>query len=207
MNIISEFLGTIIQVTVFALIPFIVYLFHKRKIGGFFEYIGLKKSTKRANILAIVTCLLFAAPPLFLTLISNDFREIMLDPDSITGKFYQMDPGLLSFSTLLLIAIFKTAFAEEIFFRGFIAKRLIGAMGFQIGNSMQALIFGIVHAALFATKTDNLLFLVLIFIIPSIGAFVSAYLNEKLANGSIIPGWISHGLANVLSYGIVGFLI
>ncbi|MEZ4990761.1 MAG: hypothetical protein R2824_10130 [Saprospiraceae bacterium] len=47
----------------------------------------------------------------------------------------------------------------------------------------------------------------LIFIIPSIGAYVSVYLNKKMADGSIIPGWISHALANVLAYGIVGFII
>jgi hypothetical protein len=40
-----------------------------------------------------------------------------------------------------------------------------------------------------------------------IGAYVSVYLNEKMGDGSIIPGWISHGLANVISYSVVGFLI
>ena len=32
-------------------------------------------------------------------------------------------------------------------------------------------------------------------------------INEKIANGSIIPGWISHGLANIIAYSVIGFLI
>ena len=49
--------------------------------------------------------------------------------------------------------------------------------------------------------------LVLIFVLPSVGSYVSVYLNEIVGNGSIIPVWISHGLANILSYSIVGFLV
>jgi len=46
-----------------------------------------------------------------------------------------------------------------------------------------------------------------IFVVPAAGAYVSVYLNEKIAGGSIVPGWISHASANVLSYSIVGFLM
>lgn len=207
MSVINEIIGAVAQIIVFALIPFIVYLVTNKTTKGFFSYIGLKKSTKRANILAIAACLLFVIPPLLLTYVSDDFKEIMLAPSSVTGKFSQMDLGLNSAFLLLMIAIFKTAFAEEILFRGFIAKRLVSVLGYLRGNLLQAFIFGIIHTGLFALTTQNTLFLAVIFIVPSIGAFVSVYLNEKLANGSIIPGWISHGLANILSYGIVGFLI
>lgn len=207
MNLLSTIFSTIFQLAVLTLIPFLVYLIKARNTKGFLNFIGLKKSVAKANILAVLACLLFAAPPLILTLISQEFRAIMLDPKSITGQFHQMEPGLTTFLSLLLFAIVKTALAEEIFFRGFIAKRLISVIGYQLGNIIQAFIFGVIHAALFATETENLIFLTLIFIVPSIGSYVSVYLNEKLANGSIIPGWISHGLGNILSYTIVGFVI
>ena len=100
---------------------------------------------------------------------------------------------------VIIIAILKTSLAEEILFRGFIAKRLIAWLGFLRGNLAQAAIFGVIHTALFATITTYIPFLILIFILPSAGAYVSAYLNEKIANGSIIPGWISHGLAKKLN--------
>jgi membrane protease YdiL (CAAX protease family) len=203
----NEIIGAVIQVLIFTLIPLIVYSIKNKTTKGFFEYIGLKKSTKKANLLSVFACLLFVAPPLILTLVNNDFKEIMFDPNSITGKFRQMGLGANSIIILLIIALFKTSLAEEIFFRGFVAKRLISVIGFVKGNVIQAIIFGIIHTVLFALTTQNPLFLFIIFLIPSIGAYVSVILNEKMANGSIIPGWIAHGLANILAYGIVGFLI
>lgn len=204
---INETIGAILQILVFTLIPFIVYLVKNKSVKGFLNYVGLKKSTNRANYLAVFTCLIFATPLLILTLTNPDFKEIMFDPSSITGKFRQMGFGTESLSVLIIIAVFKTSFAEELLFRGFIAKRLIDVFGYQKGNIIQAIIFGIIHAALFALITSNLVFLLVIFIAPSIGAYVSVYLNEKIGDGSIFPGWISHGLANILAYSIVGFAI
>ncbi|SHJ65592.1 CAAX protease self-immunity [Pseudozobellia thermophila] len=131
----------------------------------------------------------------------------MFDPNSITGKFRQMGLGTYSITLLLITAVFKTSLSEEIIFRGFIAKRLVSIMGFVKGNVLQAALFGIIHTLMFALITTNIFFLLVIFIIPSIGAYVSVYLNEKIGKGSIVPGWISHGLANIIAYGIVGFVI
>lgn len=207
MNIVNELIGATLQIALFALIPFWVYLFQKRKTKGFFHYLGLKKSTRKANLLAVLASILFAASPLLLTFFSEEFRSIMLNPNSATGKFNQMEPNIQTILLLLIIALFETALAEELFFRGFIAKRLIDKTGFTTGNTIQALIFGLIHVGLFAMATNNVFFLAVILLVPSMGAYVSGYLNEKLADGSILPGWISHALANVLSYGIVGFLV
>ncbi len=204
---INEIIGAVLQVGVFTLIPFLVFVIRKKTTKGFFEYIGIKKSTKRANYLAVLACLLFAGPILLLVFVNSEFKEIMFDPNSITGKFRAMGIGMQSVSILLIIALVKTALAEEILFRGFIAKRLISLLGFQKGNLLQAIIFGIIHTALFVFITSNFLFLILIFVLPSLGAYVSGYLNEKVGEGSIMPGWISHALANVLAYSVVGFLI
>ncbi len=59
---------------------------------------------------------------------------------------------------------------------------------FKKGNLLQAAIFAAIYSALFATITTNIAFLVLIFIVPMTGAYISVYLNEKIGNGSIIPG-------------------
>jgi membrane protease YdiL (CAAX protease family) len=204
---VDELLGTILQLAAFTLIPFLVHLIKTRSLKGFLHYIGMRRSARKANLLAVVASLLFAGPILILVLNNPDFLDIMHDPDSITGKFRQMGFSMNAVVILLLIAIFKTALSEEILFRGFIAKRLIAALGFRWGNLLQAALFGIIHTLLFVTMTSNLLFLILIFVFPSVGAWISAYLNEKIAGGSIIPGWISHGLANIMSYSVVGFLI
>ena len=184
-----------------------VFAIKKRTVKGFLDYIGLKKSNTKANGLAILASLILLAPMLLLTLTSETFQEIMFDPNSITGKLRAMDLGANSIIILLIIAIFKTSFAEEILFRGFIAKRLISVFGFKKGNTLQAIIFGILHTVLFAVITTNFIFLSLIFIFPTIAAYVFGYLNEKKANGSIIPSWIAHGLANVITYVTIGFII
>jgi CAAX protease family protein len=203
---ISETIGAILQILVFMLIPFLVYIVRNKSVKGFFNYIGLKASTKKANYLAVIACLLFAAPMLILTMTNPDFKEIMFEPSSITGKFRQMGFGIDSLYILIVIAVFKTSFSEELLFRGFIAKRLTNILGYLKGNILQASIFGIIHTALFTFITENVAYLIVIFIVPSIGAYVSVYLNEKIGKGSIFPGWISHGLANILAYSIVGFV-
>jgi len=203
----NELIGAILQVAAFSFIPFVVHLFRMRSAKGFPGYIGLVRSNARANILAVFASLLFAAPILLLTLTSGPFREIMFDPASVTGKFRSLGFSTEAVLLLLILALMKTSLSEEIFFRGFLAKRLIAAMGFRKGNTIQAAIFGLVHTLLFAFITTNVVFLLIIFFVPALGAYFSAYLNEEVAGGSIIPGWIAHALANVLAYSIVGFLL
>ena len=204
---INETIETILQILIFTLIPFLVYLIKKKTVKGFLDYIGLKKSNAKANYLAIFASLILLAPMLLLTITSDSFAEIMFDPNSITGKLRTMDFGANSIIILLIIAIFKTSFAEEILFRGFIAKRVISSLGFIKGNIVQAIIFGILHTALFAAITNNFIFLSVIFIFPTIAAYVFGYLNEKKGNGSITPSWIAHGLSNTITYLFVGFII
>lgn len=205
MNIINTIIQAIIQILVLSAIPFLVYLIQKRTTKGFFNYVGLKKSTKKANLLAVLASFIFVIPPLLLAFANEEFRSIILSPGSITGQFSQMGYSIHVLLILLITAIFKTGFAEELLFRGFIAKRLIAKIGFAKGNTLQALLFGIIHVVLVATATNNLFFLAIIFLTTSLGPYVSVVLNEKYANGSIIPGWISHALANIISYSS-GFL-
>ncbi len=204
---VSEIIETLLQIFIFSLIPFLVFLIKKRTVKGFLDYIGLKKSNPKANGLAVLASLILLAPMLLLTLTSGTFQEIMFDPNSITGKLRAMEFGANAIIILLIIAIFKTAFAEEILFRGFIAKRLISVFGFKKGNLFQAIIFGILHTLLFAIITTNLIYLSLIFIFPTVAAYIFGYLNEKKANGSIIPSWIAHGLANLITYITIGFIM
>ncbi len=204
---INELLETLLQIALFSLIPFTVFGIQNRRIKGFAAYIGLKKANKRANTLAILASLILLPPMLILTATSAEFQEIMFDPNSITGKLHAMTFGPQALAILLLTAIFKTAFAEEILFRGFIAKRLINTFGFKTGNLLQAILFGALHTALFALITPNPLYLALIFLFPTLAAYLFGYLNEKTANGSILPSWIAHALANTLTYLIVGFVI
>ncbi len=203
---VNQLISTILQILVFTSIPFLVYVIRNKKSTGFLNYVGLKRSTSKANLLALLVMVLLVAPLLLLFFINEEFKEIMTNPESVTGKIKQMGIGVEAIFTIIIAAVFKTALSEEIFFRGFLAKRLISIKNFQVGNIIQAVIFGIIHTLLFMTITDNVLFLVVIFVFPTIGAYLKTYINEKLANGSIIPGWIAHGTANLISYSVILFI-
>jgi len=202
-------LSAFLQLIVFTIIPFILYLLSRRKFKGFWSYIGLKKSNSKANIAALFIALLMIVPILIMINLSPTFKETMLHPQSVTGSIKILARPLPIIIAIFFTAIFKTALAEEIIFRGFLAKRLISWLGFHWGNFIQAVLFGALHGALFygIGITENLLLLSFFFLIPGLGAWLKVYVNEKMANGSIVPGWITHGTANVVSYSYVAFMI
>ena len=203
---IDTILSSILQILIFLLIPTLIYrIFFWRKLS-FRAYIGWTKSNKRANIYALGIAVLFALPILMLSYFNVEFREILLDPKSVTGGIKLIKGDIQAAITILVVAIFKTALSEEILFRGFMAKRLIRWLGFVMGNGLHAIIFGLIHTLLFLQISTNIYFLTTIFIFPALGAYLSAYINEKMAGGSIIPGWIAHLGGNLLAYSFVRWL-
>lgn len=194
------------QLLFFSLVPLIVYLIRYRKAKGFFDYIGLKPSNRKANLLAMLISLVLGVPLLIMSKFVPEFYEILTDPKSVTGNIKNMGMGPEAITAILFVAIIKTSLAEEILFRGFVAKRLIALTNFQWGNLIQAFIFGIIHSIFFLLISTNAFFLFVIFLVPFAGAWAKTWLNEKLANGSIIPGWIAHGFGNLISYSTVAFL-
>ena len=98
---------------------------------------------------------------------------------------------------VLLFAIVQTSLAEELFFRGFLGKRVIARWGFAPGNAAQAIAFGILHVAMFASFADPIRLLV-IGILMGASGWIVGWLNEEGAGGSILPGWALHASANLL---------
>jgi membrane protease YdiL (CAAX protease family) len=135
-------------------------------------------------------------------------RAAMLDPNSVTGRLRAMGFTLPTVLTLLVIALFKTALSEEIFFRGFLGKQLINKLGFTTGNIVQAVIFGLVHLLLLWQLTNAPMFAVIfIFFFSTLAGWTIGYIKVKYANGSIVPGWIAHGVGNTISYSIIAFVL
>jgi membrane protease YdiL (CAAX protease family) len=208
MEILNEIISAVLQIVVLTLIPFIFYLFRKDKSVAFLYYIGICKPTAKSMILVISASLLFVIIGVGLTFIDENIKQAVLSPNSVTGKLRLMDFNITSVTVLLIIALLKTSLSEEIFFRGFIAKRLMNLLGFRTGNLLQAVIFGIVHFLLFMQLTHTTLIpLTGIFIFSSFAGWTIGYIKEKYANGSIIPGWAAHGLGNAVSYFIIAFVI
>jgi uncharacterized protein len=207
-QILNEVISTILQIGVFTLIPFIFFLFRKDKTVTFANYIGLYKPTRKSLFYVIFVSLLFLIAALGITFVDNNIKQLLFSPPTVTGKLRAMGLTATSVTLLLIVALFKTSFAEEILFRGFIARRLIHILGFSVGNLIQSLVFGVLHLLLFwlLIKT-TLTALIFIFIFSSFAGWTIGFIKEKYAKGSIIPGWVAHGLGNSLSYFIIAFIL
>ena len=112
-----------------------------------------------------------------------------------TSRF--IGAGLLAVVPILLYAFIQTGLAEELFFRGFLAKRLCVSFGFSYGNAIQAIVFGLLHLLLFINYLP-VLSLVAITVLSGINGWIMGWLNEQAAGGSVVPSWMLHSLANLL---------
>ena len=191
--LLNTLLNSLIQIFVFALVPFLVWCLTARKRCSFPSYIGLKciRARSRATFLLWLagTALLFMALGALLLL---RLQDVPTATDAFTGQ------GAKAIPAVVVYAVFHTALPEEILFRGFLLKRLQPMLGFPFANTVQAILFGILHGALFfrlVPVADALLILAFTAAI----AYGMGYINEKQADGSVLPSWIIHALSNLFS--------
>lgn len=112
---------------------------------------------------------------------------MLRDAELATAEFAGM--GAQAVPAILIYAIFNTALPEEIVFRGFLLKRLEDRFGFVAANTVQAVLFGLLHGVMFFPLTGMIKAALLIIFTGAIAWFMG-YINEEKANGSILPGWI-----------------
>ena len=200
----NQLLGVVLQVGVVVAIAAIVWALFGRKTGGFRRYVGLTAAPSNAILLAAVVGV--ALPVLMLSIPS--FRAMASGPDTVAGSAVEQLGRAAAIPVLLLLAIFKTAFAEELLFRGLIGKRLIAWLGFQAGNAIQAALFGAVHLLIFmvAARPDLVSGIAFIAIV-SLSGWINGWLNESRGDGSILPGWTAHALANSITYMFVAMWV
>lgn len=186
----SKLMSGIMELLIVSVIPFITWLIWSRKKVGFFDWIGLKKvqtqQKKRLLLTIFGFSLLFL---LFSIVVFSWFDSSKTATADFSGK------GIGALPAILAYAILGTALPEEIFFRGFLLKRLQGKLGFLGANLVQSLLFGLMHALMFIQQTDVLIAMV-IFAYTSLIAFVLGAINEQQANGSILPSFFIHTLVN-----------
>ena len=190
---ISKLMSGILELLIVSFIPFITWFIWSRKKTGFFDWIGLKpiQSQQKGRLVLII----FGFTLLSFLLSFVLFRWLY----SIKTGFADFSgKGIGALPTILAIAILGTALPEEIFFRGFLLKRLQGKLGFLGANLVQSLLFGLMHALMFIQQTDVLIAMV-IFAYTSLIAFVLGAINEQQANGSILPSVLTHTLSNTIT--------
>lgn len=205
MLIANAFISAGVQVLIFTAIPFLFYLIAHRRLKGFFDYIGLHRPKRRTMLYATVLSAAFLLPTLLISFFSPEFRAAATGSNTVIGQLRSYG---FSGTTIVLVgikALVQTSFSEEILFRGFVAKRLIKGLGFGWGNLLQALIFGAVHLLLFAGQTFSFGLAVGFVLLTGLGGWISAFLNERVGNGSILPGWWMHGVANAIADSLLAF--
>ena len=192
---VEELIGALLQLVLFALIPFIWWLVSARKRESFFSWIGLKRVqfTGRFSTTLLVTLGAVACYGLLTKLVMASVPEgITTAGSSFAGM------GVAALPAVFAYGFIRTGLSEEIVFRGFLLKRISGRWGFTAGNIIQALLFGALHGVPFGLATHNLLVTLIMTLLPGSFGWFQGWLNEKRAGGSIIPSWLLHGIINTV---------
>lgn len=198
-TLINEFIGVIFNILLFSIIPFVWYLIREKSSKGFVRSIGIYKPPK---INLVVTILVITT--VYLITLSTNVLVIKLgySERSIVDTH---DFTLITFFIYLLLYGLKTGIAEEIFFRGFVAKKLIKNLGFSKGNVAQAVVFALPHFVIrgSASLVDIIVRIINAFLL----GYTFGYIIDRKSNGSIIPVMISHILINMISSLILSMIL
>lgn len=191
----TELLGAVFQLLIFSLIPFIWWLITARKKDSFFKWIGLKKIVHEKKVVnTLLITVLAVAVYILLTVfcIKSISDEITTAGSQFAGKGFIAIPAALAYGYI------RTGLAEEIVFRGFLLKRIKNRFGFQTGNLIQAVLFGLMHGIPFGLVTQDVVITVLLTILPGAFGWYQGWLNEKRCGESIVSSWLLHGTMNFI---------
>lgn len=187
-----------IQVIAVLAIAWLVWLIWGRKKSTLRAYVGLTVTPWSAALLGA----LVGAAGLAALLNIPSVRSLAGGENSVIRSVDGLNDGA-ALLAIFILAVFKTAFAEELLFRGVIGKRLIDSLGFGTGNTIQAALFGAVHLVVLLSPDATVQAAAAIVAYTAVSAWVSGLINETIGRGSILPGWAGHAAANLGSYLLV----
>jgi membrane protease YdiL (CAAX protease family) len=212
---IQELINAALQVAVALVIALIAWLItlavihlRKRPAPSFPVYVGLIAPNRRGMLWALAASLIFTPLTIGLFMLPA-LRDLASADNTVAGMIRASGLSAETAGVILIVALVKTSLSEEIFFRGLLAKRLIHWLGFAVGNTLHALLFGAVHLLIFVAPGgpafDPLAAAAFVGVTGAAG-WIMAWLNEHVGNGSIAPSWLMHGLGNAVAYPTVAFL-
>lgn len=196
-----------VQVGLVLLISLTFWAVFGRKKAGFWTWIGLTLPPSRAIVGAVLVAFVLV-PIAWLTWLYPPIYALVTSPNSIGAQIALLDSPFEAVAVIVVTAVFTTALAEEILFRGLIAKRFMNAFGFQVGNAVQASLFTALHLSFLLlpnTPSAELVIVGLMVLIVFPMSWLIGWLNETVGRGSTVPGWIAHALANLASYTLLVF--
>lgn len=200
MALINQLTSAILQILLLTAIPLLWYSVTHKKVTGFARWIGLCRPSHfpvlYIPLILVGSLAAVAAPYLWL------YRTGSLTYSGFTVDAYRSGGwNLEAIAAVLVWAVVQTSLSEEIFFRGFLCKRLSHAFGLRAGCLLQALIFGAVHIPAVLGK-GVLPVLTVVALTGGIG-YALGWLSQEKADGSILCGWLIHASANLISTVIV----
>lgn len=195
--LISLIMSSMLQLILFTAIPLLYWSIKKRKatpVAPFHKWIGLYRpafASKRRFLACFVTILVIYS------IVGLAVSTYFLHPkDLANSQFYGLGhTGLLA---VFIYSFVQTSLSEEILFRGFFLRLISAKWGFNVGNTIQAILFGGIHGVMLSSQVGIFPALIVVFITGGVG-FSMGMMNERLAGGSIIPGWVLHGATNFIS--------
>ncbi len=189
----NQLLNAIFQVVLFSIIPLVWWFVTARKKENFFKWLGIKKPPLKGR----KSLILSTSVTILVCLLVGELA-VWLRGDVAAAESAYKGMGIAALPSVLIYSYIQTGLSEEILFRGFLLKRLAARFGFTAANIIQALLFGAIHLTMVWGQVGIAAGAV-IAIYPMLPAVAFSYLNEKKANGSILPSWIAHGTLNTLS--------
>lgn len=196
MILINAFTSALLQIAILTLIPFLWYVISKKRVKDFGNCIGfsfsLKSCFKLSIYLLCATYLMSMIPYFYLY-----FNGTISYSGFVAESFRQDRLSIQTVMVIIIWAVLHTSLSEEIFFRGFIGKNLIGKLGYLKGNIIQDLIFGFIHIP--AVITAGVIPTIIIVLTTGSIGFILGWLCHKKANGSILYGWMIHAMVNIIS--------
>lgn len=207
--VMSSITTTIVNLIVFSLLPIIWWFFRHRKEEGFLRWIGFFKPQLKSKwwVLLIFAILYYFFYNFdFTQFVSPETLEYIENSASVSANVFA-GIGVAAILPAFIENFIANGVAEEILYRGFLCKRLISKIGLVKGIILQAVLFGLMHNILYILAGLNvgLWYHILTFIFTGMGALLLGWLNEKIFNGSIIPGILLHGAGNFIASLLVAF--
>lgn len=191
--LVNALLNAVIQVVVFGLVPLLWWLFAARRTQSFLSWVGLKpvQTPSPSRFWAAL-----GAAGLYSVAVFALTTWLLHDHPTATALSAFQGQGWVALLPALLYALVQTSLSEELFFRGFLTKRLSARFGLPAGNALQALLFGSLHGLMLLGTAPGVAPLVAV-VIGAL-AWSLGHVNERYAGGSILPGWAVHGTSNLL---------
>ena len=224
MDISDQFIPAISQVIVvltLSLSTYVVsrFLFsnaHREKNVSFLEFIGLSPSKDVLKLLDkkfLLLCFILIIYAVLTTVIQFEYilelRNLLLSDNSPYYKILKHGFAAKAIILGLIYCFIQSGGAEEILFRGLLMPRLVNHFGFKVGNIIQAILFWLMHLAIFKLVTGlwiSKLQLFAFFTSFTLG-LIMGHINYRKDLFSILPSWLLHSLVNFTSFLTLAYLI